>query len=146
MTVQSNMIFVFLFYTSSARSLKVQIPMSEVIDKMVQNYVESVSNNSVLDISYCFEEQIQRTLNLWNQCKSLTCMKRNMPSPEWERGAPGSASCRVDREAMIIANTMTGFHQLELCFGGFGDSGLMLSLPNLRNSPILISVGVGGGS
>lgn len=99
--------------------------MSEVTDKMVQKHAESLANISVLDISYCLKITSKGLESFGKQCKSLTHLKRNMPPPEWERPAPGSASSRVDdTEAMIIADTMTGLHQLELCFGRFGDRGL----------------------
>lgn len=116
----------FSYLANCARSLKVlQIPMSEVTDKMIQKHAESLSNISVLDISNCLKITSKGLESFGNQCKSLTHLKRNMPPPEWERPAPGFSSSRVDdTEAMIIANTMTGLHQLELCYGRFGDSGL----------------------
>ncbi|KAI8552601.1 hypothetical protein RHMOL_Rhmol06G0279200 [Rhododendron molle] len=116
----------FSSLANCGKSLKVlQIPMSEVTDKMVQKHAESLANISVLDISYCLKITSKGLESFGKQCKSLTHLKRNMPPPEWERPAPGSASSRVDdTEAMIIANTMTGLHQLELCFGRFGDRGL----------------------
>ncbi|KAL6959033.1 hypothetical protein U1Q18_015474 [Sarracenia purpurea var. burkii] len=115
----------FSYLAICGRCLKVlQIPMSEVSDKMVEKHAESLVNITVLDISYCLRISCKGLEAFGKQCKSLIHLKRNMPPPEWERLAPSVASRIDETEAMTVADTMTGLCHLELGFGRFGDRGL----------------------
>ncbi|KAI8024997.1 F-box protein FBW2 [Camellia lanceoleosa] len=115
----------FSFIANFARCLKVlQIPMSEVTDKMVEKHAGSLVNITVLDISYCLKITCKGLTYFGKKCKSLIHLKRNMPPPEWENPTEVVSSKIDDSEAMIIADTMTGLRHLQLGFGRFGDHGL----------------------
>ncbi|CAL5380060.1 unnamed protein product [Camellia sinensis] len=115
----------FSFIANCARYLKVlQIPMSEVTDKVVEKHAGSLVNITVLDISYCLKITCKGLTYFGKKCKSLIHLKRNMPPPEWENPTQVVTSKIDDSEAMIIADTMTGLRHLQLGFGRFGDHGL----------------------
>ncbi|XP_050203623.1 F-box protein FBW2-like [Mercurialis annua] len=115
----------FAFAANCGKYLKVlQIPMSEVTDKIVEKHAASLLHLTVLDITYCLKITSKGIEALGKNCKSLIHLRRNMPPPEWERPAQGNASRSNDIEAMAIANIMPGLQHLELGFGTFGDSGL----------------------
>ncbi|KAI8026630.1 F-box protein FBW2 [Camellia lanceoleosa] len=115
----------FSFIANCARYLKVlQIPMSEVTDKMVEKHAGSLVNITVLDISYCLKITCKGLTYFGKKCKSLNHLKRNMPPPELENPTQVVTFKIDDSEAMIIADSMTGLHHLQLGFGRLGDHGL----------------------
>ncbi|CAL5330664.1 unnamed protein product [Camellia sinensis] len=115
----------FSFIANCARYLKVlQIPMSEVTDKMVEKHAGSLVNITVLDISHCLKITCKGLTYFGKNCKSLIHLKRNMPPPEWENPTQVVTFKIDDSEAMIIADSMTGLCHLQLGFGRFGDHGL----------------------
>lgn len=116
----------FAFAASCGRYLKVlEIPMSEVSDKIVERFAESLANLVVLDISYCWKITHVGIEALGKNCKSLIQLKRNMNMSPLELERIARAISKIDdREAMVIADTMPLLQQLELSFGRFGDCGL----------------------
>ncbi|TYG91635.1 hypothetical protein ES288_A12G278300v1 [Gossypium darwinii] len=113
----------FAFAANCGRCLKVlEIPMSEVNDKIVAKFAESLVNLSVMDISYCLKITHVGIEAFGKNCKSLTQLKRNMPPQELERLS--STSKVNELEAMVIADTMPLLQHLQLGFGCFGDTGL----------------------
>lgn len=112
------------------RCLKVlQIPMSEVSDKMVEKH--AVATLTVLDISYCLRITSKGLEAVGKSCKFLIQLKRNMPPLELEE-TEKRAKKMDDGEAMAIANTMPGLNRLELAYGRFGDHGLNAILTNCK--------------
>lgn len=112
------------------RCLKVlQIPMSEVSDKMVEKH--AVATLTVLDISYCLRITSKGLKAVGKSCKFLIQLKRNMPPLELEE-TEKRAKKMDDGEAMAIANTMPGLNRLELAYGRFGDHGLNAILTNCK--------------
>ncbi|PPR98577.1 hypothetical protein GOBAR_AA22086 [Gossypium barbadense] len=85
-----------------------EIPMSEVNDKIVANYCLKITHVGIEAFG--------------KNCKSLTQLKRNMPPQELERLS--STSKVNELEAMVIADTMPLLQHLQLGFGCFGDTGL----------------------
>ena len=59
--------------------------MSEVNDKIVEKFTESLANLTVVDISYCLKITHIGIEALGKNYKSLIQLKRNMPPPELER-------------------------------------------------------------
>ncbi|KAF8404121.1 hypothetical protein HHK36_009001 [Tetracentron sinense] len=115
----------FSFVANCGRCLKVlQIPMSDVTDKMVEKHAESLAKVTVLDISYCLKITCKGLEALGKHCKSLIHLRRNLPPPEWEHASEIEASKADNGEAMVIADTMHGLCHLELGYGRFSDSGL----------------------
>ncbi|XP_022733958.1 F-box protein FBW2-like [Durio zibethinus] len=113
----------FAFAANCGRYLKVlEIPTSEVNDKIVEKFAESLANLTVLDISYCLKITHVGIEAVGKNCKSLIQLKRNMPPPELERFS--SILKLDDREAMVVADTMPLLQDLQLGFGCFGDFGL----------------------
>lgn len=114
------------------RCLKVlQIPMSEVSDKMVEKHAESLATLTVLDISYCLRITSKGLEAVGKSCKFLIQLKRNVPPLELEE-TEKRAKKMDDGEAMAIANTMPGLNRLELAYGRFGDHGLNAILTNCK--------------
>lgn len=115
----------FAFTANCGRFLKVlQIPMSDVTDKMVEKHAESLANMTVLDISYCLKITSKGLEAFGKNCKALIHLRRNMPPPEVAGPAYIVTLKANDCEAMVIADTMPGLQQLELGYGRFGDCGL----------------------
>ncbi|XVF12774.1 hypothetical protein REPUB_Repub08aG0148500 [Reevesia pubescens] len=119
--ITRNRFLAFVF--SIGKHLNVlEILMSEVNDKIVEKFVESLTNLIALDISYCLKITQVGIETLGKNCKSLSQLKRNMPPLELERF--GSTSKLDDREAMVIADTMALLQHLQLGFGCFGECSL----------------------
>ncbi|KAH1075302.1 hypothetical protein J1N35_027630 [Gossypium stocksii] len=79
----------FAFIANCGRCLKVlEIPMSEVNDKTVVKFTESLANLTVSNISYCSKITHVGIEAFGKNCKSWTQLKRNMPprALESERG------------------------------------------------------------
>ncbi|KAK9999374.1 hypothetical protein SO802_018977 [Lithocarpus litseifolius] len=117
----------FAYVANCGRFLRVlQIPMSDVTDKMVERHAISFENMAVLDISYCLKITCKGLESFGKNCKTLVHLRRNMPLPEVlpSYNVNGTGIKPDDSEAMIIADTMPGLQHLELCYGRFGDDGL----------------------
>ncbi|XVF51106.1 hypothetical protein PTKIN_Ptkin04bG0158000 [Pterospermum kingtungense] len=115
----------FAFAAHCGRNLKVlEIPMSQVNDKIVEKFAESLVNLTVLDISYCWKITHVGIEAFGKNCKSLIQLKRNMITPPPELDIFLSTLELDDREAMVIADTMPLLQQLQIAFGRFGDCGL----------------------
>lgn len=109
----------FLCFSYSATCLKIlKMPLAEITDQMVIRHAESLSCLTYLDISCCLNISSKGLEAFGKHCKSLTHLRRNMPPPI------ESATKIDDMEAIIVANTMSGLNNLELCYGSFGDHGL----------------------
>lgn len=133
--IEKNLIYFTLhFFPFSAKCLKVlQIPMSDVTDKMVEMHAGSLANVTVLDISYCLKITSKGLQEFGENCKSLIELKRNMPPPQWGRPAQLDKSKIDNCEAMVIANTMPRLIHLELGFGHFDDCGLSAILTKCKS-------------
>ncbi|XP_021600309.1 F-box protein FBW2-like [Manihot esculenta] len=77
-----------------------------------KKHAESLSNLTILDISYCLKITCEGLVAFGDNCKSLIHL-RNMPPPEWETPVKRNSSHLND-----------WLQHLELAFGSFGDSGL----------------------
>lgn len=118
----------FLFVVDCGRCLKVlNIPMSNVTDKLVAKFEKALPNLTVLDINDSLKITSKGLKLFGENCKSLVHLRRNMPPPEWDCLKPID-----DQEATVIADTMLGLHHLELCFGQFSDLGLDAILTNCK--------------
>ncbi|XP_043714716.1 F-box protein FBW2-like [Telopea speciosissima] len=124
----------FSSIANCGRFLKeLRIPMSDVTDKIVVRYAESLTMLTVLDISYCLKITCKGLEALGKHCKSLVQLMRNMPPSEWMETAERTVVPKTDNgEAMVIADTMQGLSQLELGYGCLGDPGLDAILTNCR--------------
>ncbi|WCJ43642.1 RNI-like superfamily protein [Euphorbia peplus] len=123
----------FEYAANCGKFLKVlKIPRSDVSDKMVEKHAESLVNLSELDISYCLKITSKGIEEFGNKCKHLIHLTRNLPPPadfDFDEDFDFEPD---DREAMVIANTMTGLKKLELCSGSFGDLDLQAILTNCK--------------
>ncbi|MFS7988242.1 putative leucine-rich repeat domain superfamily, F-box-like domain superfamily [Helianthus anomalus] len=93
-----------------------QMPMTDITDKLVSKHIKPLPNLTVLDVSHCVNITSEGLKTFGHQCKSLLHLKRNMPA--FEDQLPD------DSEAKAIADTMPHLQHIELCFGRFGDSGV----------------------
>lgn len=105
-----------------------QIPMSEVTDKIVEKHAESLATLTVLDISYCSKITKKGLEAVGKSCRFLIQLKRNMPPMDLEKTE--RATALDESEAKAIANTMPGLRRLELAYGRFSDHGLDTILTN----------------
>lgn len=113
------------FFFCSGQYLEVlKIPVSFVTDKMVTKHAESLSNLTVLDISYCLKITQKGLEAFGKNCKSLIKLRRNMPPPDFNYVRASEPREVVEHEAIAVANTMPGLVHLELGFGIFSDYGL----------------------
>ncbi|XP_065877173.1 F-box protein FBW2-like [Euphorbia lathyris] len=115
----------FISAANWGKNLKVlEIPMSEVTDKMVERHVDSLVNLSVLDISYCLNITSKGIGVFGKNCKGLTELRRNFRFVMLNE---------IDNsEAMVIASTMSGLKKLDMCFGTFEEVGLQAILTNCK--------------
>ncbi|KAL8231352.1 hypothetical protein R6Q57_001130 [Mikania cordata] len=108
------------FFLYSGGFLKeLQIPTSTITDQMVLKHLTPLPNLRVLDVSYCFRITSKGLAAFGKRCDTLIHLKRNMP-PITD-GFPATD----DSEAKAIADTMPNLYHIELCFGQFGDPGLL---------------------
>ncbi|KAF9608458.1 hypothetical protein IFM89_009824 [Coptis chinensis] len=115
----------FAFVANCGRCLKVlQMPMSDVTDKIVKKHAESLKLLTFLDISYCVKITCQGIEAFGKYCTSLVHLRRNMPLPEWQHDTGSLNSQTDDGEALVIADTMPVLCHLELGYGRFTDIGL----------------------
>ncbi|MBA0657263.1 hypothetical protein Goklo_009561, partial [Gossypium klotzschianum] len=76
----------FAFIANCGRCLKVlEIPMSEVNDKTLVKFAESLANLTVSKVSYCSKITHVGIEAFGKNCKSWTQLKRNMPPRALER-------------------------------------------------------------
>lgn len=117
----------------SGRCLEVlKIPVSSVTDKMVTKYAESLTNLTVLDISYCMKITWEGLEAFGKNCKSLIKLRRNMPPPDFDSVLASIAREVDEYEAITVADTMPGLIHLELGYGLFSDNGLDAILAKCR--------------
>ncbi|KAD4888114.1 hypothetical protein E3N88_20187 [Mikania micrantha] len=98
---------------------ELQIPTSTITDQMVLKHLTPLPNLRVLDVSYCFRITSKGLAAFGRRCDTLIHLRRNMP-PITD-GFPATD----DSEAKAIADTMPNLYHIELCFGQFGDPGLL---------------------
>ncbi|MBA0863192.1 hypothetical protein Goshw_017940 [Gossypium schwendimanii] len=112
----------FAFIANCGRCLKVlEIPMSEVNDKTVVKFAESLANLTVSKVSYCSKITHVGIEAFGKNCKSWTQLKRNMPPRALERLL--NTSTVNELEAMAIADIMPLLQHLHLGFGCFSERG-----------------------
>ncbi|KAK8324126.1 hypothetical protein V6Z12_A12G279200 [Gossypium hirsutum] len=112
----------FAFTANCGRCLKVlEIPMSEVNDKTVVKFAESLASLTVSNISYCSKITQVGIEAFGKNCKSWTQLKRNMPPRALERLL--NTSTVNELEAMAIADSMPLLQHLHLGFGCFSERG-----------------------
>ncbi|KAK1426630.1 hypothetical protein QVD17_15307 [Tagetes erecta] len=109
----------FCFMTQCGSSLKVlEMPMAKITDRVVLKHLKPLPNLTHLDLSHCIYITSKGLAAFGNKCKSLIHFKRNMHPVDAD-------SPTNDSEPKAIANTMPHLQHLELCFGRFGDAGLL---------------------
>ncbi|KAL8214077.1 hypothetical protein R6Q57_003526 [Mikania cordata] len=110
---------------SSLRELK--MPMSDITDQMVLKHIKPLPNLRVLDISHCLNITSKGLVTFGDRCKSLICLRRNMPPRVM------CLQATDDSEAKAIADTMLNLQHIELCSGRFGDLGMFEILTKCKS-------------
>ncbi|PIA47324.1 hypothetical protein AQUCO_01400174v1 [Aquilegia coerulea] len=124
----------FAFLANCERCLKVlQIPMSDVTDRMVMKHAESLKMLTTLDISNCDKITCKGLETLGKCCTSLVHLKRNLSPPQWDYYIGSLATKKDDGEALVIADTMQSLCSLELGYGCMTDLGLDAILTKCKN-------------
>ncbi|PIA25248.1 hypothetical protein AQUCO_12100005v1 [Aquilegia coerulea] len=124
----------FAFLVNCERCLKVlQMPMSEVTDRMVEKHAESLKMLTTLDISNCNKITCKGLEVLGKCCTSLVHLKRNLSPPLWDYNTGVLATKKDDGEALVIADTMRSLRNLELGYGSMTDLGLDAILNKCKN-------------
>ncbi|KAI3739736.1 hypothetical protein L2E82_30147 [Cichorium intybus] len=105
----------FSAVANCGRYLKVlEIPESDITDKMILKHIKPLPNLTLLDISDCSNITAKGIEAFGTHCKSLIHLKRNM----WNGPKPTSHSLD-DSEAEAIANTMPNIQRLEFFYAEF---------------------------
>ncbi|KAB2001028.1 hypothetical protein ES319_D12G272200v1 [Gossypium barbadense] len=94
-----------IYHSGSGRCLQVlEIPMSEVNDKTLVKFAESLANLTVSKVSYCSKITHVGIEAFGKNCKSWTQLKRNMPPRALERLL--NTSTVNELKAMAIVDIM----------------------------------------
>ncbi|MFS7930946.1 putative leucine-rich repeat domain superfamily [Helianthus anomalus] len=112
--ISGSFLKVMSFFLSESFLKVLQMPMTDITDKLVSKHIKPLPNLTVLDVSHCINITNEGLKKFGYQCKSLLHLKRNMSAFEDE--------LPDDFEAKAIADTMPHLQHIELCFGRFGDS------------------------
>ncbi|KAJ0785754.1 putative leucine-rich repeat domain superfamily [Helianthus annuus] len=71
-----------LFFLSGNFLKVLQMPMTDITDKLVSKHIKPLPNLTILDVSHCINITSEGLKTFGYQCKSVLPLKRNMPAFE----------------------------------------------------------------